>query len=343
MKAHLFLKSSAFCCFDLSLPYLVTSCGQNNERLQTGTIKIRRPTGTKYYKILQKAQPSTTRTIHTENKRIATKLGIDDRVDTTANKDAFITLKDHKPNFSNKPTCRLINPTKSEIGKISKEILDRINSKIVRKSKFNQWKNTTSVIEWFKSIENKQEYNFICFDIVEFYPSITQDLLNRALDFASDYDSITNDERNIIIHAKNSTLIHKQQPWQKKGNTAFDVTMGSFDGAETCELVGSFLLSQLQNLDINIGLYRDDGLAISNSTPRETENIKKEICRVFNRNGLRITIEANKRIVDFLDVTLNLNNNTYQPFTKPNTTLQYVHCESNHPPITIKNNSAFTF
>ena len=246
-------------------------------------------------------------------------------------------MKDHKPNFANKPTCRLINPTKSEIGKISKEILDRINSKITRVSKFNQWKNSASVIEWFKAIENKQHHSFICFDIVEFYPSISQDLLNRALDFASAYDNITNDERNIIIHAKNSILIHKQHTWQKKGDTTFDVTMGSYDGAETCELVGSFLLSQLQDLDVNIGLYRDDGLAISNTTPRGTENIKKQICRVFSHNGLRITIEANKQIINFLDVTFNLNNNTYQPFTKPNTTLQYVHRESNHPPITTKN------
>ena len=113
--------------------------------------------------------------------------------------------------------------------------------------------------------------------------------------------------------------------------------MGSYDGAETGELVGSFLLSQLQNLDVNIGLYRDDGLAISNASPRDTENIKKEICRVFNQNGLRITIEANKQVINFLDVTFNLNNNTYQPFTKPNTTLQYVHRESNPPPITTKN------
>ena len=51
---------------------------------------------------------------------------------------------------------------------------------------------------------------------------------------------------NIIIHAKNSILIHKHIPWQWKGNATFDVTMGSYDGAETCELVGSFLLSQLQ-------------------------------------------------------------------------------------------------
>ena len=67
------------------------------------------------------------------------------------------------------------------------------------------------------------------------------------------------------------------------------------------ELVESFLLSQLQNLDVNIGLYRDDGVAISNATPRHTECIKKEICRVFNLNWLLITIEANKQIINFLD------------------------------------------
>ena len=203
-------------------------------------------------------------------------MGIDDRVDTTANKDAFITLKDHKPSSATKPTCRLINPTKSEIGRISKVTRDRINSKIT-----------------------------------------------RASDFASAYDNITNDERNIIIHAKNSILIHKQQALQKKGDTTFDVTMGSYDGAETCELVGSFLLSQLQNLYVNIGLYRDDSLAVSNAAQRDTENIKKEICRVFNQHGLRITIEAYKQIINFLDVTFNLNNSTYQPFAKRNTRLSF--------------------
>ena len=80
-----------------------------------------------------------------------------------------------------------------------------------------------------------------------------------------------------------------------------------------------------------------DGLAISNTTPRDTENIKKEICPIFNQNGLRITIEANKQTILFLDVTFKLNKNTFQPFTKPNTTLQYVHRESNHPPTTTKN------
>ena len=95
------------------------------------------------------------------------------------------------------------------------------------------------MIEWFKAIKNKQHHSFICFDIEGFYPSISQDLLNRALHFTSAYDNITENERNTITHAKHSILMHKQQPWQKKGDTTFDVIMGSYDGAEACELVGS--------------------------------------------------------------------------------------------------------
>ena len=45
----------------------------------------------------------------------------------------------------------------------------------------------------FKAIKTKKHHSFICFDIEEFYPSISQDLLNRALDLASTYD-VTNDE-----------------------------------------------------------------------------------------------------------------------------------------------------
>ena len=35
-------------------------------------------------------------------------------------------------------------------------------------------------------------------------------------------------------------------------------------------------------------------LATCNKTARETENIKKEICKIFEENKLNITIEANK-------------------------------------------------
>ena len=82
---------------------------------------------------------------------------------------------------------------------------------------------------------------------------------------------------------------------------AGNVTMGSFDGAETCELVGCYLLSQLTQIpEIDTGLYRDDGLAVLIQTPQKIEKVKKEICRILANNNLRITIEANKKIVNFL-------------------------------------------
>jgi len=94
---------------------------------------------TKTYK---KVPPNTASSIELEAKEIVRRLDLDDRVNTTDKREAFITLKDHKPNFANNPTCRLINPAKSEIGKISKQILDRIIDKtITNHLNINQWKN----------------------------------------------------------------------------------------------------------------------------------------------------------------------------------------------------------
>ena len=191
----------------------------------------------------------------------------------------------------------------------------------------------------YKSLPNKCKFAFISFDVVEFYPSITEDLLRRALDFASSYVNISPGDRQIIIRAKISLLFNNETPWQKKNfSTLFDVTMGSYDGAETCELVGCYLLSQLTKIpEIDIGLYRDDGLAVINQTPQKIEKIKKEICKIFAQNNLRITIEANKKIVNFLEVTLDLTTGRFKPFSKPATTPLYVHSKSNHPPSIIRN------
>ena len=78
-------------------------------------------------------------------------------------------------------------------------------------------------------------------------------------------------------------------PWSKKGTTNFDVGQGSWDGAEVADLVGLYLLSQLTNLDLIIGLYRDDGLAACNMKPRQAELVKKKLCRIFQENGFNIT------------------------------------------------------
>ena len=101
--------------------------------------------------------------------------------------------------------------------------------------------------------------------------------------------------------------------------------LSNCDGAETCELVGQFLLSQLTHLDVNVGLYRDDGLAICTKTPKQVEAIKKEMCKLFKHNSLQITIEANKKVVDFLEITLDMRTAIYKPYKKPNCNLTYVH------------------
>ena len=86
-----------------------------------------------------------------------------------------------------------------------------------------------------------------------------------------------------------------------------------------------------------VGLYRDDGLAVCNATPREIEKIKQEVSNVFKANGLKITIDANKKSVNFLDVTFNLASGSYKSYMKPNNKLLYVHRQSNHPPALLKN------
>ena len=251
--------------------------------------------------------------------------------------EAFINLKDHKENFYNNPSCRLINPSKPEIGKIAKQLLEKIIPVIKKKTLLKQWKNTESVVNWFKDISDKPRKSFICFDLVNFYPSITEELLIKALKWAEKYVKISDDEKNIIIQAKKSLLFKNGTPWSKRGNSNFDVAQGSYDGAETCDLVGLFMLSELETLEANVGLYRDDGLMESSARPRALENIKKKICAIFKKQNLAITIEANKKEVNFLDVTLNLENDTFRPFTKPNDIPNYVHRMSNHPGNVTKN------
>ena len=126
---------------------------------------------TKTYK---KASEKLQKSINLEAKSIATKLKLSDRIEKLAEAPAYVTLKDHKENFRSKPSCRLINPSKNEIGKISKIVLEKINKKLLKELDFNQWKNTEDVTRWFRNISNKSECKFIQLDIKEFYPSITE-------------------------------------------------------------------------------------------------------------------------------------------------------------------------
>ena len=162
---------------------------------------------------------------------------------------AFITLKDHQPDFRQNLSCRLINPVKNQLAKVSKLIIEKINKNLISELLFNQWNNTNSVLKWFIDISNKKDCSFIQLDIKEFYPSINEDILTNAIQFAKLHTIIDDKDLRLIMHCRKSLLFFGNETWKKKSTeSCFDVTMGSFDGTEICELVGLYIQSNIENI-----------------------------------------------------------------------------------------------
>ena len=92
--------------------------------------------------------------------------------------------------------------------------------------------------------------------------------------------------------------------------------MGSYDGAELCELIGIYIQSLLTNIlsKNNTGLYRDDGLFILRKiNKQQTDRMRKKIISIFKNIYFQIEIVTNLTEVDFPNVTFNLEINTYRP------------------------------
>ena len=101
---------------------------------------------------------------------------------------------------------------------------------------------------------------------------------------------------------------------KKNSDNCFDVTMDSYDGAKVCELVGALVLYILANsiTKRNSGLYRDDGLILMrNENGQKTDRIKQEVTKILKEIGFKTEIKTNLKVVDFLDITFNLSNHTY--------------------------------
>ena len=172
-------------------------------------------------------------------------------------------------------------------------------------------------IKTFNAIENKSQCFFIQLDIVEFYPSIPENILDTAVNFVKQYTDISDENLRIIKHCRKSLLYNNHEPWKKKDtDSCFDVTMGSYDGAEVFEQVGTYVLSLLANIiDKNdSGLYRDDGLIfLRNVDGQKMDRVRKNVIKIFKEVGFKIKIQTHLKIVNFLDVTFNLANGTYRP------------------------------
>ena len=60
--------------------------------------------------------------INKEGIKFAKQADILDKIEVNDTGNSFVTLKDHKKNFTSHPTLTLINPSKNEIGKISTQV-----------------------------------------------------------------------------------------------------------------------------------------------------------------------------------------------------------------------------
>ena len=121
------------------------------------------------------------------------------------------------------------------------------------------------------------------------------------------------------MHVRKSLLFSKNKPWEKTINEQlFDITMGSYDGVEICELVGLYMLSILGKVYgiQNVVLYRNNGLACFHKVSGPaSDKIRKDMIQTFRENfGLKITITTNLKTVNFLGITFNLCTGKYQPY-----------------------------
>ena len=144
--------------------------------------------------------------INMASKQILKGIEILNCIEINEENNCFFTLKDHKDNFANNPQVRLINPAKNELGRISKVILDKINLAIREHFRFNQWKNTQNVIDWFNEIPDNKFHKFVVFDIKEFYPWIKEQL-KETLDFTNSCINVPENDKKIINMQENSCCL----------------------------------------------------------------------------------------------------------------------------------------
>jgi hypothetical protein len=79
--------------------------------------------------------------------------------------------------------------------------------------------------------------------------------------------------------------------------------------------------------DSNISAFADT----KSKSARLADKTRKELHKIFELFDLKITAKSNLRIVNFLDVTFDLNHGKYRPYRKHNDDPLYINRYSNHP------------
>ena len=164
--------------------------------------------------------------INNDTGNFASKLHINDRLGKFQKKDAYILFKDHKPNFINKLQTRLINPSKTKLGKISKNIIQNIVTNVREASHSNLWRNSLETIEWFRGIKKTKVklalYNLTSLTFIRPY---LKKILIDSINYEKEYIDITNQQFDIILACRKTVLENNGTTCIKSGPMNFDVPM----------------------------------------------------------------------------------------------------------------------
>ena len=183
-------------------------------------------------------------------------------------------------------------------------------------------------------MKTKKPCNFNKFDISKFYPSISTELLKKAVNFARRI-IVKEDKRiKIIAPTKKSFLFQASNAWVKKEGTLFlNLSMEIYDGEEVCELVVLNLLSKPSPRigTKNVRPYQIDRLIVIHQTNGSTmDRIWKYVIPPFKSEGLSITIDPELMECDFVVVSFILETDKVSPYRKPHKTTLYIHSKPNH-------------
>lgn len=91
------------------------------------------------------------------------------------------------------------------------------------------------------------------------------------------------------------------------------------DSAKDTDLVRCQLLHKLhaQRPKLRRGFYRDDALFLLEMTrPRQFEKCKKKLHKIVNSYGLKVVLEKQHPLVNYLDTYVNLFEGTCKPHHK---------------------------
>ena len=116
---------------------------------------------------------------------------------------------------------------------------------------------------------------------MDFYPSNSKELLSSSINHAGNFIDIIDEQLEIILNCRKSTIHYKNSIWIKSTTDNFDVPLDACDSAQIANLMGNIYIYILDTLSriINpnqIGLDRFDGLIfIPGCTPQNIKNSKE--------------------------------------------------------------------